>query len=359
MKLVFTTVLRHAAVAEGGWARVADWPSGRLLAKRQVAPTDPPVVDPNPRGNSRGGRGVVIAGDAIVVANYHTLEVCNRELQVTGTFSLGNFAGIHEIMRRGERLFVASTAINAAAEVPLTAVLDTAAVKTKPTAHARFWWPTEDPTVCEQLGVPCTNYPDKQADNRLRHLNLHNRGRVGHLHLNAVDADGGRLYALLNKPGAILRLDQSGSMEVVLRHRLLEGSHNLEFIAPGRAWVVGTRSGLLLECDIVAGEVRPLINLATTPFAREVGRATAKPVRAWSWLRNRDRSSVPGKGDKAADATARPLFWRGLAVDDNWIFIGTSPAAILGFDRRTFAYRGVVRFSGNVREIVHGIALTS
>ncbi len=316
-------------------------------------PSDPSVNDPNPRGNSRGGRGVVIAGDAIVVANYHTLEVCDRNLQVAHTFSHGNFAGIHEIMRRGERLFVASTAINAAAEVPLEAVLGAAiATGSRPTPDAvRFWWPTEEPAVCEQLGVPPTRYPDKQADNRLRHLDLHNRGHAGHVHLNAVDADGDAIYALLNKPGAILRLGRSGWMEVVLRHPLLEGAHNLEFVGPGQAWVVGTRPGLLLECDVNAGTVKPLIDFTATPFAREMAQGGNKP-RTWSWLR-RERIPV------ATDAVARPLFWRGLAVDDNWIFVGTSPAAILGFDRRTFAYRGVVRFSANLREIVHGITIAS
>lgn len=349
MRIVFTTVIRQAPVAAGGWARVAEWPSGRLLAERPVAPADPSVLDPNPRGNSRGGRGVVVAGDALVIANYHTLEVCDRALQPVGKFSHGNFAGIHEIMRRGGRLFVASTAVNAAAEVPLEDVLGAASAAGKPAAPAavRFWWPTEEPAVCEQLGVPTTSYPDKQADNRLRHLDLHNRGHAGHLHLNAVDADGDQAYALLNKPGAILRLDTPGSMEVVLRHPLLEGAHNLEFVGPGRAWVVGTRSGLLLECDLYAGRVRPLIDLAASPFAREVARGASEP-RAWSWRRWLGRERAP---------TARPLFWRGLAMDDDWIFVGTSPAAILGFDRRTFAYQGVVRFGANVREIVHGIAI--
>lgn len=278
MRVVFTTVVRYAPVTTGGWARVFEWPSGRLLAERTVSPVDPPVVDPNPRGNSRGGRGVVIVGDMTVIATYHTLEVCDRDLRVRGTFSHGNFAGIHEIMRRGERLFVASTAINAAAEVSLEAVVGSAAFAGKPVVAAavRFWWPTEDRSVCQQLGVPITSYPDKEGDNRLRHLDLHNRGRAGHLHLDAVDTDGDHAYALLNKPGAIPRLGDSGAMDVVLRHPLLEGAHNLVFIGPGRAWVVGT-----------------------------------------------------------------------------------SPAAILGFDRRTFAYRGVVRFSENVREIVHGIAIAS
>lgn len=351
MQLVVTTVVRHAPVAAGGWARVAEWPSGRVVAERPVAPADPPVDDPNPRGNSRGGRGAVVAGDRVVIASYHTLEVCDRNLNVVGTFSDGNFAGLHEVMRRGERLFVASTAMNAAAEVPLGAVLGATAAGGTPAAAStvRFWWPTEEPVVCTRLGVPPTSYPDKQADNRLRHLELHNRGHAGHLHLNAVDADGDQAYALLNKPGAILRLDAPGTMEVVLRHPLLEGAHNLEFVGPGRAWVVGTRSGLLVECDLVGGTVRPLIDLAATPFAREVVRGGSKS-RAWSWRRWLRRERAP---------TARPLFWRGLAMNDDLIFVGTSPAAILGFDRRTFAYRGVVCFGANVREIVHGIAIAA
>jgi hypothetical protein len=355
MRLVFTTVVRQAPVAAGGSVRMFEWPSGRLLAERAVAPVDPPVVDPNPRGNSRGGRGVAFLPDAIVIATYHTLEICDLSLQAVGAFSHGNFAGIHEIRRRGKRLFVASTANNAAAQIAIEAVLNGQAAVPKPAALAdvRFWWPTEDRAVCEQIGVPTTAYPDKRADNRLRYLDLHNRGHAGHLHLNAVDADGDRVYALLNKPGVIVRLDDSGAIKVVLRDRLLEGAHNLDFIKPGRAWVVGTRAGLLLECDLGAGLVRPLIDLAATPFARGLGRGEGKP-HSQSWCRcGRAWPSA------ATEAASKPLFWRGLAVDDDWIFVGTSPAAILGFDRRTFAYRGVVRFSSDVREIVHGLAIAS
>lgn len=350
MRLVSTTVVRHAPVSAGGWARITEWPSGRLLAERPVVPADPPVIDPNPRGNSRGGRGIVVVGDAIVVANYHTLEVCDHQLQPKGAFSHGNFAGLHEIMRRGERLFVASTAVNAAAQVPLEVVLDAKAAPRRPAATpTRFWWPTEEPEVCEQLGLPTTPYPDKDSDNRLRHLDLHNRGHVGHLHLNAIDADGDRVHALLNKPGAILRLDD---MAVMVRHPLLEGAHNLEFVEPGRAWVVGTRSGKLLDCDLVRGEVRPLIDLAATPFAREVAAGGGEPKSGpWGRLLSLGRTS------EKTDASAQTLFWRGLAVDDDWIFVGTSPAAILGFDRRTLAYQGVVRLGTSVREVVHGIAI--
>lgn len=353
MRIVSSTVVRHAPISAGGCIRVNEWPSGRLVAERPVVPADPPVVDPNPRGNSRGGRGVVLVGNTIVVANYHTLEVCDHDLRPKGTFSHGNFAGIHEIMRRGERLLVASTAINAAAEVSLEAVLDTtaAAARWPAPTPTRFWWPTEEAAVCESLGVPTTLYPDKEVDNRLRHLDLHNRGHAGHLHLNAVDADGDRVHALLNKPGAILRLDD---MTVVLRNPLLEGAHNLEFVEPGRALVVGTRSGLLLDCDLIRGAVRTLIDLGTTPFARQVTRGGGeREDRSWRRLLGL------GHGPAKAEDSAQSLFWRGLALDDDWIFVGTSPAAILGFDRRTLAYHGVVRLGTSVREVVHGIAIAS
>ncbi len=328
MNLVSTTVVRQAPVSAGGFVRITEWPSGRRIAERPVVPDDPPVLDPNPRGNSRGGRGVVVFDTAILVASYHTLEVCDSQLRRLTTISAGTFAGIHEVTRRGERLFVACTAINAAAELPMQAVR-VAAVADGIATPPRMWWPTEDTSLCETLGVPLTSYPDKDADHRLRHLDLHNRGKPGHLHLNAVDTDGEQVYALLNKSGALVRL---ADMQVVLRHPLLEGAHNLVFIAPGRAWVVGTKAGLLVECDLARGDVRPLVDLNATPFAR-------------------------GLASSSTDASSRPLFWRGLAISEDQVFIGTSPAAILAFNRKALRYQGVSCLSDNVREIIHGLAI--
>lgn len=340
MKIVSTTVKRHAPVTAGGCVRITDWTTGEQVAERPVFPTNPSIDDPNPRGNSRGGRGVVICDGAIVVANYHTLEVCDGQLRPIGTISKGNFAGIHELSHRGERLFVASTANNSAAELSLEAIRAVVAGENC-AMPAHHWWPTENAEACEQLGIPQTLYPNKFSDNRLRHLDLHNRGKAGHLHLNAVDADANAVYALLNKPGVILRLD---TMQVVLRHPSLEGAHNLNFIAPNRAWVVSTRTGRLVECDVQQGEVRPIINLNETPFAKKV---LAKRWWGQRW---------PLGASSGRNSATRPLFWRGLAVNDDWILIGTSPAAILVFDRRTQAYHSVLPFSRDVREIIHGIA---
>lgn len=322
---------------------VTQWPSGQRINERTIAPENPTVIDPNPRGNSRGGRGVVVYDDVVLVANYHTIEVCDHQLCKLGTVTDGNFAGLHEITRRGERLFVACTALNAVAELSLSvkpSVLELTRVAT-PLVAMRYWWPTENESVCQQLEIPPTYYTGKHSDNRLQYLDLHNRGNAGHLHLNAVDCDDNHAYALLNKPGAILDLDE---MRIVLRDPLLEGAHNLEFVAPGRAYVVSTRAGLLVECDLSRGEVRPLINLNETPFAKQLTRGSR-------------RSRLSPFQRRSADQSAQPLFWRGLAINEDWIFIGTSPAAILGFDRRTFTYCGVAPMSQNVREIIHGIAI--
>ncbi len=310
-------------------------------------PEDPPVIDPNPRGNSRGGRGIVVLDNAILVANYHTIEVCDRLLNPIGRISNGNFAGIHEIAKRGDRLFVASTANNTAVVLSMTEV--ERSLKGGPHAKLlvspQFWWPTEQPAVCSVLKIPQTIYHNKQNDNRLRYLDLHNRGKAGHLHLNAIDADGDRVYALLNKLGAILNLNE---MKVVLRHPWLEGAHNLEFVGPQLAYVVSTKHGLLLECELTQEKVQPLIDLNATPFAKGL----TNERRLGRWLRFfgqvREERSVP---------TARSLFWRGLAMNDDWIFIGTSPASILGFNRTTLAYQGVIQLSENISEGIHGIAI--
>lgn len=344
LDLFCTTVIRHAPVSAGGEVLRLEWPLGRVLARRPVIPQSPSIDDPNPRGNSRGGRGLAICDDMLIVASYHSLEICDWNLQKRSVFSDGNFVGIHEISLRDERLFVACTAINAAAQLPLDMIRQvTIRMEPEDKKRLRYWWPTESEAICHALRIPLTSYEAKEADNRLRYLDFHNRGKSGHLHLNAIDADTRGTYALLNKPGAILQLDP---LRIVLHHPLLEGAHNLRVHEPGRAYVVSTRAGALVECDLRLGTVKPLLNLNDTPFARAVIAGSRPSL----WYRFRRSPAVE-------DQSAKPLFWRGLAMNSEFLFVGTSPAAILAFDRRNFSYCGAVVLSRNVREIVHGLVV--
>ena len=104
---------------------------------------------------------------------------------------------------------------------------------------------------------------DKSIDNRLNFLDLKNTSKEGHLHLNAVDCNGEKYYALFHKFGAICDLENKS---ILLKHKYLEGAHNLKFINEKQAYILSTRYGFLLEVDVEKKSIFPLIDLNNNIF---------------------------------------------------------------------------------------------
>lgn len=338
MRLIYTTVIRQAPVKYGGWVTALDYPSMLNKVSRRIVPSNPSVVDPNPRGNSRGGRGIGLWKSFILLAGYHSIEICDAELNCLGRITDKNFAGIHEIYVEGDVLYVTSTANNVVGVVQLaTCDLNDHQISiTMPHFHVRLYWPSENARVMKRLGLKPAICYQKDLDNRLNHLDLHNRGNTGHLHLNAVGSNGIVHYALLSKPGAILNLDD---MEIVLISPMLQGAHNLTFVSESTAFIVSTRSGLLLEFDSNRKTLTEKIDLNATGYARKTGRL--KMFRTLFRRRRKEGASY--------------LFWRGLAVSDQYVFVGTSPAAILVFERSSLRHVDTIVHSRSVHEVIHGI----
>lgn len=69
MQIFFSTVVRAAPVEKGGELIQLDWDSKTVLSRIPIAPKNPKIIDPNPRGNARGGRGIVMLNDEIFVAS--------------------------------------------------------------------------------------------------------------------------------------------------------------------------------------------------------------------------------------------------------------------------------------------------
>ena len=331
MHVYFSTVKRSAPVEKGGAVCKLDWSSKTVLQKRDLYPAHPNIIDPNPRGNSRGGRGIIRHDNRIFVATYHSIEVLDERLTPVGLITDFNFAGIHEISSSKNHLMIASTASNVAA------IYDLASEKV-----STYYWPAEDERLMSRLQLKVTRCERKDVDNRLNYLELHNRDKEGHLHLNAVDFSGSHYYALLNKPGAICRLDD---MELMVRHEYLEGAHNLLFTGPTKALIVSTRCGLLLEYDVVDNGIAVVADLNDTPFSHGYTRKESSGLRGL--LRR----------NKGQEEIAKKLFWRGLDVSENSVFVGTSPAAILEFEKGSYRYLNYYQYSDDVREAIHGVCV--
>jgi hypothetical protein len=336
VRIYFSTVVRNAPPLRGGELVCLDWGSKQVLGRVPVAAADPPLNDPNPRGNTRGGRGIALVGDEVIVASYHTLHCFDRELRPRRKLSHPLMAGLHEVAPTGRgSLWVSSTAIDAALEIDLASG-----------KALRELWPREQPGLARALGLSPLAI-DKEADNRTRFVaGDHLRDR-SHLHLNAVAEHAGDVYALLNRQGAIANLSRDA---VAVKHRSMRKGHNLSIDESGVAWWNDTSGRRTCAVDLAGEGPRRRIPLLRYPevarVARRLDRRRRLLVRLQKWGLLRAQPPLP-------------IFVRGLVRHAGHLFVGFSPAAILQIDEESGALVDAFRYSRDVHCCVHGLALST
>lgn len=67
MTLYFSTVIRSAPPERGGQLVRLDWNDKVTTVIMPVQPAHQGIEDPNPRGNTRGGRGIALVGTDVLV----------------------------------------------------------------------------------------------------------------------------------------------------------------------------------------------------------------------------------------------------------------------------------------------------
>ncbi|MGH0038205.1 MAG: hypothetical protein ACQGVK_24505 [Myxococcota bacterium] len=334
MHLYFSTVLRNAPTLRGGELVRLDWRTKEVLARTPIAATEPPIDDPNPRGNTRGGRGVALVGDSVAVCSYHTVRLFDRALRPLRDVSHPLMVGLHEVdlTARGT-LWVTSTAIDAAIEIDLE------------TGKAvRELWPRELPGIQRSLDVEPLAI-DKAADNRVRFLDGDHLRNRHHLHLNAVAEHAGDVYALFNRVGAIANLDRD---EVVVRDKGIRRGHNLLIDASGLALVNDTSKRHVYGFDLASGERTFGIDLMELAPVARLARFR-DPLRELKLsLHKRGLLSL---------APPKPIFVRGLARHRGSLFVGLSPATILEIEEASGRLVDWFTFDRRVHACIHGIAV--
>ncbi len=333
MRVYFSTVVRAAPPSQGGTLVSLDWTTKRVLGSVVVAPTEPTFIDRNPRGSTRGGRGIARVGEDLVVASYHTLHRVGPDLAPRGRASNGLLVGLHEVDATddGVSLWVAATAIDAALRVR---------VDTGEILEQR--WPREQPSLQAALGVSPGDI-DKALDNRGRFLDPVDQNDPHRLHINAVRVHHGSLLALFHGKGVIADLDAG---RVLVRHEALRKAHNLVITDDGLVIVNHTRGRTMRFFDLATGELRRTIDLMAFPWVRDLERSVERVSRLSRALRRR------GIG---GPIVARPLFVRGLARTGGRLYVGLSPASILEIDEASGELVDAYQHSTNVREAVHGL----
>ncbi len=332
MKLAFSTVVRGAPVRRGGELVLLDWDRKAVEQRTPIFPANPELRDPNPRGNTRGGRGIALMGEDLVVASYHTLRLFDRRLAPLRDVSHPLMVGLHEVFPTGDgTIWVASTAIDAALEIDMTSG-----------RAVRQIWPREMPPFQAALGVASLAI-DKEADNRGRFLSRSHLESHSHLHFNAITRWRGEMYGLFNSFGAIANLDRG---EVVIRDDALRGGHNLVVLEDGTAFINGTRGHCVHIYDLAERAHRQTIDLMTFSWVRDLTRwydRIAPLTRGFSRLGIRQLK------------ISLPRFVRGLDLDGDRLFVGMSPASILCLDWRRGELVEAFNYSRDIRACIHGL----
>ncbi len=333
MRIYFSTVNRNAPLARGGELAVLDLAKKKVEARTPIVPSDPSIDDPNPRGNTRGGRGILVLPDRaeICVASYHTLLFFDRSLRPLRRISHPMMASLHEIVRTGERsLLASSTAVDAALEIDL---LDGRLLAA--------YHPREMPDIQKSLSLSPLSI-DKDADNRTRFLGSEHFTHPHHLHLNAVAVHRGEILALFSKQGCIANLTRD---VILIRDNALNGSHNL-LVVDDRAYVNHTVGRGVLVFDLGSRKRVRHVGYGNDPRVKSLVRF------AMPWFQLRKKLE---KMNLLPARASMPLFARGLARHAGKLYVGISPATILVIDEATAELVDLFTDTRDVDSCVHGL----
>lgn len=336
MQVYFGTVVRTAPVPEGGELVKLDWDSKRVARSVPIVPADPSVDhDPNPRGNTRGCRGIQIRGDSVLAANYHTIEVFDRDLNHRRRMTDGLMVGLHETSLAGDTLWVTSTAIDAAVGYDVDRGVRTGG-----------FFPRDSDALRARLDLAPQSI-DLDADHRLGFLDSAHTQHGSHLHLNAVAQWRNRHFALCHAKGAIVDMTRE---EVVYQDPALIKAHNLVIREDGLAFVNDTYRATLKIIDMTSGRLVKSVPLRRLGAVQWILAKTVAGtvIKLGASLARKGRSHI-----------ARPLFLRGLAVSGSLAWLGFSPATIVCIDWEAGRLVDLYQHSGDVRVCVHGLALAN
>ena len=334
MDIYFGTVIRKAPVNQSGSIYKLDWDKMKVVKEKLMVATDPSVEhDPNTRGNARGCRGIQIFGDEIVAANYHTLNFYDRDLNLKRSISHGLMVGLHETFIDGESIWVTSTSTDSAIKYNL-----------RDGSLEAQYWPREEAGFQQALDLVPMEV-DKLADNRLCWLDTSLVVRSSHLHLNAVCVYRGEVYALFHSKSIVANLTRG---TIVIENPNLKHAHNLIIEEPGVLWVNDTHRATIRKYELASG--REIMSIDLRKPTRIKALVLKSGLRALAEM----GLGFFGSGRKA---TARPLYLRGLAIHENLIFAGFSPATIVCLDKASGKILDYYFHSSDVRVCVHGIVV--
>ena len=341
MIVYFTTVVRAAPPEDGGELVKLDWESKRVVARVPIVARNPAVNDPNPRGSTRGGRGILLDGNEVFVASYHTVHVFDTSLHPIRSIRNSLFAGLHELAWHDGSIWATSTCIDAAVKVD------------KHGEELDSWWPREDPTIAGRFSLSPLEI-DKAEDNRVAFVGT-STTTPNHVHINAAAVHEGRPLMLLNRFGCVVKLKPT---EVVLEDPTLRGCHNILVRRDGTLVINDTVNAAVRVYDPEGQLLRTVVLKQFAPVRRILRRLWLRRIGVWLGAHGRPYRLFSQLMHPVT--IARPLFVRGLCeTSRGTVLVGISPAAILEIDLPSGELRDFYSYSPSVNKCIHGLACVS
>ena len=330
-KLYFSTVFRYAPIDQAGELVKIDWEEKRVEKKVPVLPKVLKFEDPNPRGNSRGGRGIAVVDGKVIMAGYCELQVYDFDLNPLFNISHNLFSGLHEVYYESDhRLWVTSTSLNTA----LLIDLDTGQLLDQ-------FWPQEIPAFQERWGVK-PRAINKEEDNRIRFLKKNIEKDPHHLHFNAFFRWKDENFGLFNRLGAVVNLTRN---TVVFEDPKIKGCHNLNILDDGSIFINDTRNQAVNIYDM-GGSLKKRINLLPMhPAGKKVlSRRLLNPAR-----------KLLNQVGLAKHEIAMPFFVRGMDIVEDLMYVGISPASVLCVNWESGKLVDSFTYTEDIRKAVHGL----
>jgi len=339
----FSTVNRGAPIDAGGELIKLDWKNKKIIKKIAIFPSDPQIQeDPNPRGNTRGGRGILFSDGNLVVATYHSLHIYDQDLNFKRKISHPLFVGLHEICKKENLICVSATAIDGVICVDTDGILQ------------ESWWPRENDFLQRHLDIGPLSI-DKSVDNRLLFLNGTHLASKSHLHLNAVAQNDGKLFALFGKRGVVYNLSDQN---IIIENKGDFGFHNL-IVSNNRIFTIHTRKRTLLIYNHDGSLVKGIDLLKFKEVAdiyKKSGGPNLTLVRFFKYFPFARQIEKSG-GFLSRQKAAATLFVRGFSLlDQNRALIGFSPAAIIEIDYEKEVLLDYFQYSEDISVAPHGLA---
>jgi hypothetical protein len=348
-RIVVTSAVRHAGHERfSGYVRIVDLDDGTTLHVEPVPESPWRGVDPNPRGGTRGAKGVSVYGDRLVVCNSDSVFVVDERLELVTTFSHPLAGAIHDVLAEESGIWVTCTNADLLARFTWEGEL------------AETWSWRDDHVLVGELGfdsIPPTDLSLDYRDPRVLqsgvtnvvHLNGVTRGREGLLLCFGRILDP----AAVSRQARRARLGWMAARLGVIRRRgpgradmpasEIPGSSSAVVLRrdDGTALLMLHRTGIgLPDHNVLAGEAMLIVN--ETNDGRLVAHDLDPPAEAAA-------ATVPGS----------PSFARGLAHLRHQVYLVGSqrPLAVHAIDLDAAVVAETFELGGEENESVYAIAV--